>query len=142
VTKEELQAIVDRVSINWNVYEMPTRRKGAYKVWWHFLSDLDFDLVSKYVDERALAGDYPPRPGDVRGELIYRKTGIAPPTKQAWVEFQKARSDLESGVDPGNLDPIVAKTMKEMGRNNQRDVFFRLYDDNRGEYFANELDSR
>lgn len=142
MTKDELETIVDRVAVNWNQYQDQVQRRGAYKVWFHFLERFDYKTVSRYIDELAMTAQWPPRPGDVAGELLWRETGVAPPPKIAWNIYQETRDNLERGVDPGDIDPVIAKAMREMQYvKPDRQVFYAFYDDARGQYLMDVIEN-
>lgn len=135
---KEIQEILKRVATNWNILQLPAQRKEAFPTWERYLGDLDPRDVSREIDARALAGGFPPRPGDVRIAVL-DLDGNAPSPEQAWVIASRVRTAIEAGVEPEFMAPLVAETIKSMGRVWTREIFLKVYAERRQKYLVKEF---
>lgn len=138
MTDAELKEIINVVATNWNVLQMPAQRKDAFPTWKRYLGDLNYGLVIREIDGRALAGGYPPRPGDVRVAVL-DMDGNAPSPEEAWVIASRVRTAIETGVVPEPMPLLVAETVRAMGRVWTREIFLKVYAGRRQKYLAKEF---
>jgi len=137
VTESQLQEILKRVSANWNTLQLPAQRKQAFPTWERYVGDLSYAAVSREIDARALAGGFPPRPGEVRAAVLDQE-GNAPSPEEAWVIASRVRSAIETGVVPEPMPLLVAETVRSMGRVSNREIFLKVYAERRQTYIAKE----
>lgn len=129
MTKEELTAIVEHANASWGLNPFKDELVRQKKAWWHFLADLESRNVMKTVDRLAIAGGFPPRPGEVRRITIL---GRLPTAIEAWGELQAARQAVYGGSQPSPVSEMTKATVKRLGdaqmsTNGDREKFIETY---------------
>lgn len=94
MNRSDCNALVEKIYLQWRIEGTIQDRKKAPEIWWEFLHDLDLDAVRRVLNLRAMANGYPPRPGEVRAEVIL---GRIPHVAEIWRELQAASAKVNSG---------------------------------------------
>lgn len=131
--KLETSKIVDHANACWNKTLYNEDLKIQKRAWHALLHDLDFDDVMRVVNRMAITSSYPPRPGDVRREVIMGKLPLA---MGAWSELQAWRDAVNSGAETPELSEFTKAAIVSVGSevalglhtNGDRDRFFDAFD--------------
>ncbi len=141
MTKEQIGLIVDVVVGNWNLKLIPSQKKPMVAAWERYLLDMDYGDVSRAVDSRAMAGGFPPKPAEIRLDVLRAKGQAPPGAVLALAQAKKLTDAIQSGTPlPANTHDLVRETIQEIGV--QHDVAFKeRYDEKLVEYLGRLLPS-
>lgn len=130
MNETESKQLYNRVLANWNVKILPKAKTEAATVWHHFLCNVSFDAASTAIDARALAGGFPPRPGEIYTDVRVAEGAAPPSTVQALVDSKRLSEAIQHGTMIPEVHPLVAQTLADVGVQRD-DVFQKLYDERR-----------
>ncbi len=139
MTKEQVGLLVDVVIGNWNLKLIPSQKIPMTKAWERYLSDMDYTEVSHAVDARAMAGGFPPKPAEIRLDVLKAKGQAPPGAVEALAQAKKLTDAVQFGITlPLNTHDLVRETIREIGV--QHDVAFKeRYEEKLLEYFSRLL---
>lgn len=131
--RRQLVDVYDHVTANWNLEPAADRAK-TLDIWWRYLNDCPYDNVIATVDRRALAGDYPPRPAELRVETL-AGDNMPPTPAEALAQAQQLTEAIKTGTQIPQVHELVSTTMQAYGM--QRDnVFMDIYKERRRGWLA------
>jgi hypothetical protein len=131
--KLETSTVVDHANACWNKNPYNEDLKIQKRAWHALLQDLAFEDVMRVINRMAITSAYPPRPGEVRREVIMGKLPLA---MAAWSELQAWRDAVNKGGETPELSEFTKAAIVSIGSqvalglqtNGDRDRFFEAFE--------------
>lgn len=144
MTVEELEKLLDLALGAWG-QQPPRAELGRLRAaWWRYLGDFDQSEVLAAIDDFISSSPrWMPRVGEVRRKVIESRVGSPPSPGEAWAALLQWRSDIEYGLVPDDVHPLVKDTVVRLGAaaaglysNSDRDFFTKEYEKTCEEYYS------